>query len=57
MENFFSIDKLIEFGMSAAVANQMVKSMNQTMNQMQVPGRTMPCENKNSESVYYVDLM
>ena len=37
-DNFFSIDRLVEFGMSIAMAQQMVKMMNQTMNQMQTPG-------------------
>lgn len=36
--NFYSMDKLVEFGMSAAVARQMALSMNQTLNQMQMPG-------------------
>ncbi len=36
--SFFSIDKLLEFGMSVAVANQMVAAMNQAMQQMAVPG-------------------
>lgn len=36
--NFFSIDRLIEFGMSMAVAQQMVQTMNQTMQSMYIPG-------------------
>ena len=42
--NFYSMDKLVEFGMSAAVAGQMVSSMNQALNQMQMPGvgKAMP---------------
>ena len=27
-QNFFSIDRLVEFGMSVAIAQQMVQSMN-----------------------------
>ncbi len=36
--DFFSVDRLIEFGMSMAVAQQMIQSMNQTMQNMHVPG-------------------
>ncbi len=35
--NFNSIDKLMEFGMSMAVAQQMMQTMNHAMNQMQTP--------------------
>lgn len=37
-DSIFSIDRLIEFGMGMAVANQMVSSMNQAMQGMHVPG-------------------
>lgn len=37
-DNFYSIDRLVEFGMSIAMAQQMVKMMNQTMSQMNNPG-------------------
>ena len=37
-QSFFSIDRLVEFGMSMAVAQQMVKSMNDTMVNMNIPG-------------------
>lgn len=33
--NFYSIDRLVEFGMGIAVAQQMVKSMNHTMQNIQ----------------------
>ena len=36
--SFYSVDKLVEFGMSAAIANQMVLSMNQNLANMQIPG-------------------
>lgn len=35
--NFYSLDKLVEFGMSLAVAQQMMGVMNHTLNNMQVP--------------------
>lgn len=43
-DSFFSIERLIEFGMGMAMAQQMVGMMNQTMRQMYVPGsvQTMP---------------
>lgn len=42
--NFYSIDRLVEFGMGMAMAQQMVGMMNQMMQQMHVPGSisTMP---------------
>ena len=42
--SFFSIDRLVEFGMGMAMAQQMVSIMNQTMKQMYVPGsiQSMP---------------
>lgn len=36
-DNFFSINRLIEFGMGTAVAQQMVKSMNHALMNSQVP--------------------
>jgi len=42
--NFFSVDRLVEFGMGMAMAQQMVNMMNQSMRQMYVPGsiQSMP---------------
>lgn len=36
--SFYSIDRLMEFGMGMAMAQQMVKVMNDTMQTMHVPG-------------------
>lgn len=36
--SFYSVDRLVEFGMGMAMAQQMVNMMNQTMQTMQVPG-------------------
>jgi hypothetical protein len=36
--SFYSIDRLVEFGMGLAAARQMVDAMNQTMQTMRVPG-------------------
>lgn len=53
--DFYSMDKLVEFGMSMAIANQMASSMNHFLNQMQVPGagQAIPVQN---EIVYYAVL-
>jgi len=40
--NFYSIDRLLEFGMSMAVSQQMVKSMNDMMANMRIPGSMNP---------------
>jgi hypothetical protein len=40
--SFYSIDRLVEFGMSMAIARQMVQSMNQTMADMRIPGAGNP---------------
>jgi hypothetical protein len=37
-KSFYSIDRLVEFGMSMAIAQQMVQSMNQTITAMRIPG-------------------
>ena len=43
-KNFYSIDRLVEFGMSTAVAQQMVNSMNYTMKNMHIPGADNPLQ-------------
>ena len=42
--SFYSIDRLVEFGMGMAMAQQMVKVMNESMQNMYVPGspQTIP---------------
>ena len=37
-DSFFSINRLVEFGMGMAVAQQMVNTMNSAMTNMHVPG-------------------
>jgi hypothetical protein len=53
--DFFSMDKLVEFGMGIAIATQMANSMNQSLRQMEIPGagKVMP---NNTDSTYYVVL-
>lgn len=50
--DFYSMDKLVEFGMSMAIANQMALSMNQSLNQMQVPGSGKALHS-NADSIYF----
>ena len=56
--NFFSVDRLVEFGMGMAMAQQMVNMMNQTMKQMYVPGsiQSMPNPKQQSPQVFYVGI-
>ncbi|MBR5395694.1 MAG: DUF4339 domain-containing protein [Bacteroidaceae bacterium] len=53
--NFFSIDRLVEFGLGIGIAQQMVGMMNQYMQSMYVPGsiQSMP---KSIPSIYYVAI-
>jgi hypothetical protein len=37
-DSFYSINRLVEFGMGMAVAQQMVNAMNSAMSNMHVPG-------------------
>ena len=58
-QNFFSIDRLVEFGMSVAIAKQMVNSMNQNMQGMYIPGsiQSMPKPTAPAaQNIYYVAI-
>lgn len=52
-QSFFSVDRLVEFGLSLGIAQQMVGMMNQYMQSMYVPGsiQAMP---KPLSSTYFV---
>ena len=43
-DSFFSINRLVEFGMSIAVAQQMVNTMNTAITNMHVPGAMNPMQ-------------
>jgi hypothetical protein len=43
-DNFFSINRLVEFGMGMAVAQQMVNTMNGAMTNMHIPGSMNPMQ-------------
>ena len=54
-QSFFSIDRLVEFGLGMGLAQQMVGMMNQYMQSMYVPGsiQSMP---KPMPQIYYVAI-
>jgi hypothetical protein len=52
-ESFFSINRLVEFGMGIAVAQQMVKTMNDSITNMHIPGTMNPMQHV-SPQLYYV---
>ena len=54
-QSFFSVDRLVEFGLGMGVAQQMVGMMNQYMQSMYVPGsiQSMP---KPIAQTYYVSI-
>jgi hypothetical protein len=54
--SFYSVDRLLEFGMSMAIAQQMVKSMNDMMANMHIPGFmnfSRPSEQNNPNNIFY----
>ena len=64
-QSFFSVDRLIEFGLGMAVAQQMVGMMNQAMQGMYIPGsiQAMPAPTQPAASavspatsIFYVAL-
>lgn len=50
--SFFSIDRLVEFGLGMSMAQQMVQVMNQTMKQMYVPGSIQSMPATQTLSIY-----
>ncbi len=51
-DSFYSINRLVEFGMGLAVAQQMVRTMNDAMSNMHVPGAMNPILLK-PQVIYY----
>ena len=51
-DSFYSLDRLIEFGLGINIANQMIKVMNDSFQQMYVPGADNPM--KQPSSLFYV---
>lgn len=50
--SFFSIDRLLEFGMGMAVSRQMVDIMNRSFQEMYIPGSIQSMPTVTSISVY-----
>ena len=51
-DSFFSINRLVEFGMGMAVAQQMVNTMNSAMTNMHVPGSMNPMQTASPQFYY-----
>lgn len=55
-ENFYySLDKLIDFGLGATIATQMINNMNQSINSMTIPGVNNSLDSNNG-SFYFAVL-
>lgn len=55
--HFFSIDRLIEFGLGMGMARQMINIMNESMQNMYVPGSIQSMPNPVAQQqIYYVAL-
>jgi hypothetical protein len=54
--SFFSMDKLVEFGIGMAISRQMVETMNQTIANTQIAGTMNPHQNNNDVALYYFVL-
>lgn len=52
--SFYSIDRLVEFGLGIAMARQMVQIMNHTMKQMYIPGSIQSMPNPQLQPLYVV---
>lgn len=53
--SFFSIDRLVEFGLGMGIAQQMVKSMNDTMQNMHIPG-AMNSMGESKQNLFFIVL-
>lgn len=53
-ESFFSMNRLIEFGLGVSVAGQMIRMMNESLQQMYVPGAGNPLVQQ--PAMYYAVL-
>jgi hypothetical protein len=51
--DFFSVDKLVEFGLSLAISQQMVASMNQSLKNTTVPGAMNEMQSNVSTEIFY----
>lgn len=53
-DSFFSINRLVEFGMGLAIAEQMVKTMNSAMANMHVPSSMNPIQTTAPQFYYAI---
>jgi hypothetical protein len=53
-DSFYSLDRLVEFGMSMAIAQQMIGTMNHTMANMKIPGAMNTMQGPISTEIFYV---
>lgn len=53
-DNFFSIDRLVEFGLGIGVAQQMVKSMNHALANTYIPGPMNAMSAQRVPNTYFV---
>lgn len=51
-DSFFSINRLVEFGMGIAVAQQMVNTMNSAMTNMHIPGSMIQMQTATPQFYY-----
>ena len=54
-QSFFSLDRLVEFGLGMGVARQMVNVMNESMRSMHTPGAQNSMQPASSK-IYYVAI-
>ena len=56
-DNFFSIDRLVEFGLGIGIARQMVQSMNLALQNTYIPGTMNPAQGPlRNSSIFFVIL-
>ncbi|WP_194792824.1 DUF4339 domain-containing protein [Caenimonas koreensis] len=55
-DNFYSVDRLVEFGMGVGIAQQMVKSMNHVIANTIVPGAMNPMGSPSARAAFHVIL-
>lgn len=55
-DNFFSIDRLVEFGLGIAVAQQMANTMNHAIQNTMIPGAQFPMQPSRLPSGFYAVL-
>lgn len=54
--DFFSLDRLLEFGLGMGMAQQMISMMNQSMKSMYIPGSIQSMPQQPIASIYYVAI-